>query len=324
MWRRHWLLRGVVWGAACLWAGGVHAQPLSDKPVRIVVPFGTGGVADMTARIVAQQLSLQLRQPVLIENKPSAGGIAAADAVVNSAPDGHTLFLMSNGSAVTVNMFRQLPFDMVRDLKPVSTLGYFDIGVVADASAPFDSVTDVVQFAQAHPGKLNIGSINVGSTQHLAAELFKSTAGMDAQIIPFNGTPAVTTALRGKQVDVAVEILAPITGQIQAKAIKLLAVTGAKRSILLPEVATAQEQGVKGFVASSWNALAVSAKTPDALVHRLNQEVVAALQHPDVVSKLKLQHVQAQSSSPQAASQLLQSEIQRWGAVIEQAGLPRQ
>ena len=314
---------GVVL-AVLPWAAVSHAQPLSDKPLKIVVPFGAGGVADVTARIVAQQLSVQMGQSVIIENKPSAGGIVAADAVVKSAPDGHTLFLMSNGSAVTVNMFKQLPFDMVKDLTPVSTLGYFDIGVVADASSPFNSLSDVVKHAKAHPGQLNIGSINVGSTQHLAAELFKSTAGMDAQIVPFNGTPAVTTAVRGKQVDVAVEILAPITGQIQSKALKLLAVTGEQRSVLLPDVPTAQEQGIAGFVASSWNALAVPSQTPAAVVQRLNQEITAAVRNPEVVQKLRAQNVQAKSSTPAETVQLLQSEIKRWGAVIDAANIPKQ
>lgn len=322
--QRRQCLQGLGAGLALLCGWGVQAQPLSSKPIRIMVPFGAGGVADVTARIVAQQLSKQMGQSVVIENKPSAGGIVAADAVVKSAPDGHTLFLMSNGSAVTVNMFSQLPFDMVKDLTPVSTLGFFDIGVVADASAPFNSVADVVQYAKANPGQLNIGSINVGSTQHLAAELFKSTAGMDAQIIPFNGTPAVATALRGKQIDVAVEILAPITGQLQSKALKLLGVTGEQRSVLLPDVPTAQEQGIPGFVAASWNALAVPSDTPAALVERLNQEIVAALNHPDVVQQLRQQHVQAKPSTPQEAAALLQSEIQRWGKVIDEAKIPKQ
>lgn len=328
MFRRHWLQRCMAWGAVVVGgltpAAALQAQLLSDKPIRIVVPFGAGGVADVTARIVGQQLSVQLGQSVVIENKPSAGGIVAADTVVKSAPDGHTLFLMSNGSAVTVNMFKKLPFDMVKDLKPISTLGYFDIGVLSDASSPFHTLSDVVQFAHSNPGKLNIGSINVGSTQHLAAELLKSTAGIDAHIVPFNGTPAVTTALRGKQVDVAVEILAPVAGQIEAKALKLLAVTGNERSVLLPHVPTAKEQGVEGFVAASWNALAVSARTPDAVVDQLHSAIAAAVNHPEVVRKLALQHVHAKSSTPTQASQLLQSEIQRWGQVIQDAGIPRQ
>lgn len=311
-------------GAALLAGFAAHAQGLSNRPIRIVVPFGAGGVADVTARVVAQQLSTQLGQPVVIDNKPSAGGIVAADTVAKSAPDGHTLFLMSNGSAVTVNLFSNLPFDMVKDLTPISTLGYFDIGVITDAQSPFKNLGELVSYAKTHPGKLNLGSINVGSTQHLAAELFKTTADIDVQIVPFNGTPAVVTALRGKQIDAAVEILTPIMGQINAKAVNLLAVTGDKRSPLLPKVPTAQESGVKGFVASSWNALAAPSKTPAEVIARLNKEINAAVSHPEVTKKLRDLNVQAQASTPEQTAKLLQSEIKRWGDVITAAKIPKQ
>ena len=300
------------------------AEGLSNRPIRIVVPFGAGGVADVTARVVAQQLSTQLGQPVVIDNKPSAGGIVAADTVAKSAPDGHTLFLMSNGSAVTVNLFNHLPFDMVKDLTPISTLGYFDIGVITDAKSPFKNLGELIGYAKANPGKLNLGSINVGSTQNLAAELFKTSAGIDAQIVPFNGTPAVVTALRGKQIDAAVEILTPIMGQINSKAVNLLAVTGEKRSPLLPHVPTAQESGVKGFVASSWNALAAPSKTPAPVIARLNQEINAAVNNPEVAKKLRELNVQAQASTPEQTAKLLQSEIKRWGDVITTARIPKQ
>ena len=313
-------------GAALLtgFTASAQAEGLSNRPIRIVVPFGAGGVADVTARVVAQQLSTQLGQPVVIDNKPSAGGIVAADTVAKSAPDGHTLFLMSNGSAVTVNLFNSLPFDMVKDFTPVSTLGYFDIGVITDAKSPFKNLGELVSYAKANPGKLNLGSINVGSTQNLAAELFKTTAGIDAQIVPFNGTPAVVTALRGKQVDAAVEILTPIMGQINSKAVNLLAVTGEKRSPLLPAVPTAQESGVKGFVASSWNALAAPSKTPAAVIARLNKEITAAVNSPEVTKKLRELNVQAQASTPEQTAKLLQSEIKRWGDVITTARIPKQ
>ena len=323
-WGARWTRAWMSLVLALLPAVAPQAQPLSGKPLRIVVPFGAGGVADVTSRVVAQQLSTQLGQAVIIENKPSAGGIVAADTVVKSAPDGHTLFLLSNGSAVTVNLFRQLPFDLVQDLTPISTLGYFDIGVITDGRARFQSLNEVVAYAKAHPGQLNIGSINVGSTQHLAAELFKTTAGIDAQIVPFNGTPAVVTALRGKQVDAAVEILTPIMGQINAKAVNLLAVTGEKRSPLLPAVPTAQESGVKGFVASSWNALAAPSKTPAAVIARLNKEITAAMNSPEVTKKLRELNVQAQASTPEQTAKLLQSEIKRWGDVITTAKIPKQ
>ena len=313
-------------GAALLsgFAATAQAEGLSNRPIRIVVPFGAGGVADVTARVVAQQLSTQLGQPVVIDNKPSAGGIVAAETVAKAAPDGHTLFLMSNGSAVTVNLFNNLPFDMVKDLTPISTLGYFDIGVITDAKSPFKNLGELIGYAKANPGKLNLGSINVGSTQNLAAELFKTSAGIDAQIVPFNGTPAVVTALRGKQVDAAVEILTPIMGQINSKAVNLLAVTGEKRSPLLPNVPTAQESGVKGFVASSWNALAAPSKTPAAVIARLNQEINAAVNNPEVAKKLRELNVQAQASTPEQTAKLLQSEIKRWGDVITTARIPKQ
>ena len=313
-------------GAALLtgFVTSAQAEGLSNRPIRIVVPFGAGGVADVTARVVAQQLSTQLGQPVVIDNKPSAGGIVAADTVAKSAPDGHTLFLMSNGSAVTVNLFNNLPFDMVKDFTPVSTLGYFDIGVITDATSPFKNLGELVSYAKANPGKLNLGSINVGSTQHLAAELFKTTAGIDAQIVPFNGTPAVVTALRGKQIDAAVEILTPIMGQINSKAVNLLAVTGEKRSPLLPNVPTAQESGVKGFVASSWNALAAPSKTPAPVIARLNKEINAAVNNPEVAKKLRELNVQAQASTPEQTAKLLQSEIKRWGDVITTAKIAKQ
>ena len=316
----------VAAGAALIagFSTSAMAEGLSNRPIRIVVPFGAGGVADVTARVVAQQLSTQLGQPVVIDNKPSAGGIVAADTVAKAAPDGHTLFLMSNGSAVTVNLFNHLPFDMVKDLTPISTLGYFDIGVITDAKSPFKNLGELIGYAKANPGKLNLGSINVGSTQNLAAELFKTSAGIDAQIVPFNGTPAVVTALRGKQVDAAVEILTPIMGQINSKAVNLLAVTGEKRSPLLPNVPTAQESGVKGFVASSWNALAAPSKTPAPVIARLNKEINAAINNPEVAKKLRELNVQAQASTPEQTAKLLQSEIKRWGDVITTAKIAKQ
>jgi tripartite-type tricarboxylate transporter receptor subunit TctC len=169
-----------------------------------------------------------------------------------------------------------------------------------------------------------VGSINIGSTQNLAAELFKTNAGVDMQIVPFNGTPAVITALRGGQIDVAVEILSPVLTQIQAKALRALAVTSEKRSAILPDVPTARESGLTNYVASSWNALAVPSKTPKDVVTRLNREVVAALNSPEVKKRLEELSVEARSSTPEQASELLNSEIKRWGDVITRANIPKQ
>jgi tripartite-type tricarboxylate transporter receptor subunit TctC len=263
-------------------------------------------------------------QSIVIENKPGAGGVVATDVVAKSAPDGYTLLLMSNATAVSAGLFKSLPYDAEKDLIPLSVLGTFDIAIVVPQESKFASLADLLAFAKANPGKLNIGSINVGSTQHLAAELFKSTAGIDAQVVPFNGTPAVLTALRGGQIDVGVEILAPVLPQIKGQALRALAVTGEKRAAALPQVPTAKEAGVKTLYAASWNALAAPAKTPRDIVQRLNQEIQSALNNPDVRKKLIDMNVDPQPGTLQQAADLLSSETKRWGDVIQRAGIAKQ
>ncbi len=323
--RRAILAASLATAALGLVAAPAHAQAnFPSKGLRIVVPFGPGGVGDLTARIVAEKLTSQLGQPVVIDNRPGAGGVVAAESVARSDPDGYTMFLMSNGTAVTASLFNKLPFDTVKDFTPVSTLGYFDIAVVVPANSPHKTLGELVAFAKANPGKINIGSINIGSTQHLAAELFKSTAGIDAQIIPYNGSPALIGAIRGQQVDVAVEILAPVLTQIQGGALRALAVTGEKRSIVLPDVPTAVEAGVKDYIASSWNALAVPSKTPRAVVDRLNKEIATAVADPGVREKLRNLNIDARSSTPEQNAALLVSDIRRWSGVIERAKIQKQ
>ena len=321
--RRTVMVSAIALGAFGL-ATPAMAQAFPSKPLRIVVPFAAGGAGDLTARIVGAALSQSLGQPVTIENRPGAGGVVAARTVARAESDGHTLFLMSNGTAVTASLYKSLPYDTLKDFTPVSTLGTFDLVVLVPADSPHKTLGDLVAFAKANPNQLNIGSINIGSTQNLAAELFKSSADMDAQIVPFNGTPNLVGALRGQQVDAAVEILGPALTQIQAGAFRALAVTGQKRSTVLPEVPTAVEQGVKGFVASSWNALAVPSKTPRDVVARLNKDINAALAKPDVRKKLADLNIDPDGSTPEQAAELLATDIKRWGAVIERANIPKQ
>ncbi len=323
--RRGTLLR--LASVAALVAGlspSAWALAFPTKPLRIVVPFGPGGVGDLTARAVAHSLTEPLGQPVTVENRPGAGGVVAAEAVARAEPDGHTLFLMSNGSAVTARLFKRLPFDMVRDFIPVSTLGYFDIAVIASSESAFKTLGDMVAYARANPRQLTLGSINIGSTQHLSAELFKSAAGIEAQVVPFNGTPALIGALRGRQVEVGVEILGPALPQIRAAALRALAVTGERRSAVLPEVPTAIEAGIAGLVASSWNALAVPGRTPREVVMRLNKAIEGVLATPELRKKLLELNIDPRASTPEQAAELLASDIRRWGGVIERAGIPKQ
>jgi tripartite-type tricarboxylate transporter receptor subunit TctC len=311
-------------GAAAFLPAWSRAQGFPSKPVRIVVPFGAGGIADLTARAVAQALSGQLRQPVVIENKPGAGGIVAGETVAKAEPDGHTLLLMSNGTAVSAGLFNTLPFDAQKDFAPVVTLGTFDLAVVTAAGSRFQTMAELLAHARANPGRLNVATINIGSTQHLSAELLKTSAGVDFQVVPFNGSPAVLTALRGGQVDAAVEILGPMLPQIASKAVRALAVLGARRASALPEVPTMAESGVKGFDVSSWNALAAPARTPAAVIATLNREANQALADAGLRKQLADLNVTPRGGTPEQLRELLATEIRRWSEVIARAKVPKQ
>ncbi|MGA0569136.1 Bug family tripartite tricarboxylate transporter substrate binding protein [Variovorax sp. VNK109] len=319
--RRELLIAGFA-----LAAGPSFAQPLSQRPIRIVVPNAAGGAADITARTVGQKLSDAMGQPVVIDNRPSAGGVVAGELVSRAEPDGHTLLLVSSGTAVSAALFKSLPFDTLKDFTPVSRLASFDLAIAANEGGRFKSLADVLTYARANPGKLNIGTPNVGTTQNLAAELFKATAGIDAQVVPFNGTPPVITAVRGGEIDIMVDILGPLMPQINAKALRPLAILGDKRAQQLPDVPSVRESGgnLAGFNVSSWNGLSAPAKTPREVVARLNRELQAVLNQPDVRKKLLDLNLVAQGSTPEQLGEQLDGEIRRWSDVITRAKIARQ
>jgi tripartite-type tricarboxylate transporter receptor subunit TctC len=290
----------------------------------VIVGFGPGGVADLTCRVVAQKLSAQLGQQVLIENRPSAGGIVAADAVAKAAPDGYTLLLMSNGNAVSASLFKSLPYDTVADFVSVSTLGFFDIAVITKSDSKFNSVKDLIAYAKANPGKLNIGTINVGSTQNLSAELFKGMSGIDAVIVPYKGSPDVLVALRGNDVQLAFDMLAPIMSQLKSGVVRVIAITSDRRFPGLPDIPTVAESGVLGYQASSWNAISLPAKTPRPIIDRLNKEINTALAAPEVKNKLLDLGVVARGGTPEQMKTLLVSDIDKWRGVIERAKIEKQ
>lgn len=324
--KRTFLASAAALVAAGAWPGAARAQTFPSKPLRIVVPNAAGGAADLTARSVGQKLAASLGQPVVIDNRPGAGGVVAGEAVARAEPDGHTLLLVSSGTAVSAALFRSLPFDTLKDFAPVSMLATFDLAIVASEPGRFKSLGEVLAWARANPGKLNIGTPNIGTTQHLAAELFKATAGIEAQVVPFNGTPPVITALRGGEIDVGVDILGPLMGQIAAKALRPLAVLGARRAAQLPDVPAVRESGgaLAAFDVSSWNGLAVPAGTPPAAVARLNREVLAALALPDVKQRLLELNLVAQGSTPSQLATHLAADSRRWAEVIARARIARQ
>lgn len=323
--RRKIVSHALLLGATCGLPVAAFAQvSYPSKPLRIVVPNAPGGAADLTSRTVGQKISESLGQPVIIENKPGAGGVVAGDTVAKAAPDGYTLLLISSGTAVSASLFKSLPFDTVKDLLPVAPLATFDLVIVTSEGGRFKTLSELVAFGKANPGKLNIGTPTIGTTQHLAAELFKSAAGLDAQIIPFNGTPAVINALRGGQVDVGLDILGPLLPQIRAKALHPLAITGDKRSRMLPDVPTAREAGVSGYSVASWNGLAVPANTPKEIVDRLSRDIAAALNDPAVKKRLEDLNLDPHPGTPEQAAALLNNDIKRWSVVIARAKIARQ
>lgn len=295
-----------------------------ERLITLVVPFAPGGVADVTARAVAEAMGKTLGQTVIVDNRPSAGSIVATQLVATAKPDGYTLLLMSNGNAVSEGLFKKLPYDTLKDLAPVSTLGFFDLGVFVPTNSRFKSLKDLLQYAKQRPGELKMGTIAVGSTQHLAGQLFQTMAGVDMIPVPYKGSPAVLLALRGGEVDVGVEILAPMLPQVKGGALRVLAVTGDRPNPALAATPTVQQSEVPGYNVSSWNAIAVPAGTPPAVVQRLHQAVQQALATPSVRTSLEQSGVRVQGSTPAEAQALVSSEIKRWGAVIRAAKIEPQ
>lgn len=317
--------RGLAGALSLSLMAPIQAQTTyPERPITLIVPFAPGGIADLTARAVAKEMSATLKQPIVIDNRPSAGAIVGATAVARAEPDGHTVLLMSNANAVSAGLFRKLPFDVQRDFTPVSLLGTFDLALFVKQDAPFKTVRDVIAQAKSAPGKLTVGTIASGSTQHLSAELFKSMAQIDVVVVPYKGTPAVITALRAGEIDLAFEILGPMLPQVQAQAVRPLAVTSDKRFAVLPAVPTVQESGLPGYMAASWNALAMPARTPPAVVQRLHRAAQEALAMPTVQSQLQALGVRAQGSTPEQLQQLLGDEIRRWSQVIQAAKIELQ
>jgi len=300
------------------------AQPYPTKPIRFLVPFGPGGVGDITARVVAQKMSASLGQQVIIDNRPGAGGIVASEIVAKAAPDGYTLLLLNNAHAVSMSLFKSLPYDTLRDFAPISSIATFSIVLLVNADSPIKSVKDLIASARASPGKLNFGTIQIGATQHLSSELFKSMAGIDVVQVPFSNTGAVLTGLRGGSVQVAFEFIAPVVGQVKAGALRALAVSTRSRFVGLPDVPTAHEAGVPGYEVISWNGVGAPTGTPKAVISRLNRAVGEALAMPDAKQRFQELAVETRPDTPEGFRKLIASEITKWSKVIETAKIPRQ
>jgi len=315
------LLAASLLAAASLGSG---AQTYPTKPIRVVVGYGAGGVADITARLMAQKLSIALGQQVLIDNRPSAGGIIAGETVAKADPDGYTLLHMNYGNAVSVALFKSLPYDIERDFAPISPMGFFDVLVLANKGSALNNVRDIIAAAKATPDKVNVGTVSIGSGQHMSAELFNAMAGLNLTIVPFKSTPALISALKSNDIQVAFEIGAPVMSLVKSGDLKALAVSSRRRFSGLPEVPTVTESGVANYDVTAWNGVAAPAKTARAIIDRLNKEVNAALALPDIRQKFQDFGIEARGGSPEDLKEILGSEIAKWKQLAATAKLEKQ
>jgi len=295
-----------------------------EQPIKIIVPFGPGGLADITVRMVGEELTRALGQPVLVDNRPGAGGVPAAQAAISSKPDGYTLLVYTNGTAISKSLYKKLPFDPQKDFVPVSLLAYFDLVVLVKNDSPYRGLGDLLTQARARPGKLNIGTINPGSTQNLSAELFRNTAKIDVVLVPFRSTPDVTRAVLAGDVDAIFESYAATKAQVDAGRLRPLANSAAKRAEYLPQVPTAAEAGVPGYEVTGWNALVAPAGTPPEVIAKLNRAINQIIAKPEVRKRMLELGTTAYAGTPDELKRQLAKDIPKWAAVIKQAGIPQE
>ena len=295
-----------------------------NRPVRIVLPLAAGGVGDTTARIIAEKLGDKLGQRFYVENQPGAGGIAAARTVISSPPDGYTLALLTNGTAISVSLFAKLPYDPLKDFAPISSLGFFDFIFCTGAATDFKTLADFIAAAKAKPGALNVGTINIGSTQNLSAELFKTAADIDFTIVPYRGTPEVEVSLLQGNIALMIDSYSAIKGNLADGKFRALASSGSVRSESTPDLATVQESGVANYDVVSWNALFAPARTPPEIVKTLNRALQDILADADLKKRLIALGIDARASTPEEIAGRLKSDIDKWRQVIEKAKIPKQ
>ncbi len=298
-----------------------HAQEWPQRPLRMLVGFGAGGGTDILARILAPAMGEALGQPVVVENRQGAGGSIAANAVAKAAPDGYTSFMLNNGHAVSAVMLPSLPYDAVADFQPVSMVATMPLVILAGPRAGFGNLQGLIEVAKHNPGKLNLASVGIGSTQHFAAELFFSTAGIKVTHVPYKGTPNAVAATIANETQLLVEVAAPAIGQVRGGALNALAVTSGTRFPGLPGVPTVAEAGLAGYDVTTWYALVLPAKTPLAVVDRTRAALGKALAREDVQKLMLNAAFLPSESTPEALAAHLRSEIARWGAVRTKAGI---
>ena len=313
------LLTACAIGLASILPASAQA-PYPNRPIRIVVPFGPGGFADITVRLLGQKLTERTAAQVVIENRPGAGGIVAANSVISSPPDGYTLFLFSSGIALSKSLLKTMPFDPATAFAPISTLALFDLLLLVKDDSPIRTLKDALEMARRDPGKFNLGTINPGSTQNVTGELLRSATGIAMTIVPHRTSPDVLTALLRGDVQIGIDSYAALKSAIDAKNIRAIASSGSKRSALQPDVPTLRELGLDATV-DGWNSLVAPAGTPKEIIAFLNSELRAIINDTDFKTRMIELGGEPATCSPEELDARLKSDVAMWAGVVKKAGL---
>jgi len=324
-------MRHSLLAVACLVGlAAVAAEPSGaateypTKPVRVFVPYGPGGVGDLTMRLLADQLGKLLKQQFVIENRPGAGGIVAMTEVLRAAADGYTLGEMGNGQAISMSLFNSLPYNVLNDFTQISVAASFEMLLAVPDKSPYKTLKDLVEAAQRNPGKLNLGAINPGSTQNLSAYLFQQVTGANYTIIPYRTTPDLVTALLRGDVDLGFDFFAALHPVIGPGKVRIIATSGEERDPLLKDVPTAKESGFPNYIVTSWNGVAARAGTPPDIVNILSDAINRGLAAPEVQEKSRTLGIDSHGTTPQGMHDRMARDIAKWHDVIEKAHIPKQ
>src|ERR1700716_2621147 len=306
--------------AATLLAAPCLAQDYPTRPVRIIVPFGAGGPADVAARLVGNILQEKFDQPFVVENRPGAGGVIGTVEAAKAVPDGYTLLMMSNTQTANESLMPQRKYELMRDLVPIAPVNYSDLVIVVHPQVAAKTLQEFIALAKSQPGKLNYASSGQGTPYHMAGELFKTMAGIDVVHVPYRNSGEARSGVIGGQVQMMIDAVPAMTPNVSEKQVRALATTGKTRSSVLQEVPTASEAGVPGYEATIWLGLMAPAGTPKPIIDKLNAAVNAAIKRPDIVKLWTEQGAVPMSMTPEEFDKYLRGDIVKWAEVVKKFG----
>jgi tripartite-type tricarboxylate transporter receptor subunit TctC len=311
-------LAAVLLAAQAFLAGSALAQDYPTRPIRIIVPFGAGGPADVAARVLGNALQEGLKQPFVIENRPGAGAVIGTQEAAKSPPDGYTLLMMSNTQTANESLVPQRKYDLMRDLVPIAPINFSDLVIVVHPSVPAKNLKEFIALAASQPGKLNYASSGQGTPYHMAGELFKTMAGIDLVHVPYRNSGEARNGVIGGQVQMMIDAVTTMAPNVSQGQVRALATTGEKRSSVLSEVPTAEEAGLAGYEATIWLGLMAPTGTPKPVIDKLNAAVNAAIKRPEIVKLWADQGAAPMSMTPEEFDKYLRSDIVKWAEVVKQ------